>query len=177
MTNSLRPHGMQHSRLPLSSLSPRVCSDSCPSSQWCYLNTSSSAALFFCLQCFSASGSFPISWLFATGGQSIGASISASVLPMSIQGWCPLGLTGLISLQCKGLSRVFFNTTGLKVSIFQCSAFLMVQLSHLYMTTGKTTALTYPFPIMEVKLVIIITISCRNTVMIREALWLVAAAS
>ena len=110
MTNSLRPHGMQHSRLPLSSLSPRVCSDSCPSSQWCHPTISSSIDSSSCLQSFPASGSFPMSQFFVSGGQSIGFSVSASVLPMNIQDWFPLGWTGWISLQSKGLSRVFSNT-------------------------------------------------------------------
>ena len=91
---------------------------------------------------FPASGSFPRSQFFTSGGQSIGASASASVLPMNIQDWFPLGLTGLISLQSKGLSRVFSNTTVQKASILQRSAFFTVQLSHPYMTTGKTIALT-----------------------------------
>ena len=90
---------------------------------------------------FPASGSFQISWIFASGGQSIGASAFASVLPMNIQDWFPLGLTSLISLQSKGLSRVFSSTT-IKVSIVRYSAFFMLQLSHQYMTTGKTIALT-----------------------------------
>ena len=88
------------------------CSSSCPMSQWCYLTISSSAAvLFFCLQSFPASGSFPVSWLFASGGQSFGASASALVLPMCIQSWFPLGLTSLISLLSKGLSRIFSSST------------------------------------------------------------------
>ena len=89
-------HGMQHARLFCLPLSPRVCSNSCPLSQWCYLTISSSVALFsFGLQSFPALGSFPVSQLFTSGGQSIGASASATVLPMSIQGWFPLGLTDL----------------------------------------------------------------------------------
>ena len=108
MSDSLQPQGLQHSRLPCPSLSPRVCSDSCPLSQWCYIIISSSAPFSFCLQSFPASGSFPINWLFTSGSQSIGAS--ASVLPMNIQSWFPLGLVGLISLQSKGLSRVFSCT-------------------------------------------------------------------
>ena len=112
MSDSLWPHGLQHTRLLCPSLSPRVCSNSCPLCQWCYPTISSSAARFsFPLQSFPASGSFPMSRLFASGGQSIGASASASVLPMNIQGWFSLGLTGLISLQSKGLSRVFSSTT------------------------------------------------------------------
>ena len=92
------------------------------------------------LQSFSASGSFPISQYFASGGKSIGVSASASVLPMNIQDWYPLGLTGLISLQSKGLSRVFSNTK--KASILRCWAFFIVQLSHPCMTTGKKHSLT-----------------------------------
>ena len=105
MSNSLWPHGLQHDRPPCPSLSPRVCLSSCPLNRWCYSTISSSAVLFsFCLQSSPASGSFPISWLFTSGGQSIGALPSASVLPMSIQGWFPLGLTGSISLLLKELS-------------------------------------------------------------------------
>ena len=110
MSNSLQPHGLQHARLPCASPSPRICSNSCPLSWWCYLTISSSAALFsFCLQSFPASGSFPMSQLFASGGQSIGTS--ASVLPRNIQGWFPLELTSLISFQSTGLGRVIFSTT------------------------------------------------------------------
>ena len=110
LSDSLRPHGLQYTRLFCPSLSPRVCSDSL--SQWCYLTISSSATLFsFCLHSFPASGSFPVSWLYASGGQSIGASASVLVLLMNIQGWFPLGLTGLIFLQSKGLSRVLSSTT------------------------------------------------------------------
>ena len=112
MSDSLQPQGLQYARLPYPSISTRVYSNSCPLSQWCYLTISSSATLFsFRLQSFQASRSFPMSRLFASGGQSIGASASASVLPMNIQGWLPLGFTGLISLLCKGLSRVFSSTT------------------------------------------------------------------
>ena len=105
-------HVLQHTMLSPPSLSPRVCSDSCPLSQWCHPTISSSIALFSsCPQSFPSSGSFPMSWLFPPGGQSIGASVSVSVLSMNIQGWFPLGLTGLISLQSEELSRVFYNTT------------------------------------------------------------------
>ena len=117
MSNSLRIHGPQHIRLPCPSLSPRLHSDSCPLSQWCYLIISSSAALVsFCLRSFPASGSFPVSWFFASGGQSIRAS--ASVLLMNIQGWFPSGLTDLISWQSKGLSKVFSSTTIKKHQFF-----------------------------------------------------------
>ena len=112
MSDSLLPHGLQHTRLPCPSLSPGVCSNSCPLSWWCYLTISFSADTFsFCLQSFPVSGSFPASRLFSSGGQNIGASASVSVLPMSILDWFPLGLTGLISLSSKGLSGVFSNTT------------------------------------------------------------------
>ena len=108
MSDSLQPHELQHARLPCPSLSPGVCTNSCPLNWWCYLTISFSVALFSsCPQSFPASGSFPVSQLFVSGGQLVGAS--ASVLPMSIQGWFPLGLTGLISLQSKGLLRVFSN--------------------------------------------------------------------
>jgi len=94
--NSLQPHRRQHARLPFPSLSPRVCSNSYPLSWWCHPTISSSVVPFSsCPQSFPASGSFPMSWLFASGGQSIRASVLASVLPMNIQGWFPLGLTGL----------------------------------------------------------------------------------
>ena len=109
-----------------------------PLSWWCYLTISSSATLYsFCLQSFPASGSFPINQLFTSGGQSIRTSASASVLPMNVQGWFPLGLTGLISLQSKGLSRGFSNTTVQNHQFFKCSGFLMVQLSHPYVTMEK----------------------------------------
>ena len=115
---------------------------SCPLSWWCHPVISSSVVPFSCLWSFPASGSFPMSRLFAPGGQSIGASVSASVLPMNIQGWFPLELTGLISVPSKELSRVFSNTTVQRPSIFQCPAFLIVQISHSYMTSGETIALT-----------------------------------
>ena len=106
MSDFLWPHGLQHTRLPCPSLSPSVCTNSCPLSQWCHPAVSSSLIVFSsCLQSFPASGSFP-SQLFESGDQSIGASASASVLPMNTQDWFPLGLTGFISLQSKGLSRI-----------------------------------------------------------------------
>ena len=117
------------------------CSNSCPLSQWCHPAILSSVVPFSsCLQSFPASGSFPVNWLFTSGGQSNGVSASAWVLPMNIQCWFPLRLTGLISLLSKGLSTVFSYSS--KASIVQCSAVFMVQLSHPYMTTGKTIALT-----------------------------------
>ena len=112
-----------------------------PLSRWCHSSISSSFTSFSCPQSFSASGSFPMSRLFESGGQSTRASASATVLPMNTQGWFPLGLTDLISLLSKGLSRVF-SSTSLKASILWRSAFFMVQLSHSYTTTGKTVAST-----------------------------------
>ena len=102
MSDSLQPHKLQHGRLPCSSLSPRVCSNSCSLRQWCHPTISSCVALFCCLQTFPASESFQMSQKFASGGQSMGTSASASVLPMNIQGWYPLVLTGLISFLSKG---------------------------------------------------------------------------
>ena len=111
MSDSLRPHESQHARPPCPSPSPRACSNSCPWSWWCHPAISSNVVPFSsCLQSFSSSGSFPMSWLFASGGQSIGVSALASVVPVNIQEWFPLGLTGLILLS-KGLSKVFLSTT------------------------------------------------------------------
>ena len=116
-------------------------------SQWCHPTISSSVIPFSsCFQSFPASGSFPMSQFFTSGGQSIGVSASPSVLPMNIQDWFPLGWTGWISLQSKGLSRVFFNITVQKHQFFSAqlsfSVGFQAQLSHPYMITGKTTALT-----------------------------------
>ena len=116
VSDSLQPDGLQHTRLPCPSLTPRVSSNSCPLSRWCHPTISCSVIPFSCLQSFPASGSFPMTQLFASSGQSIGAS--ASVLPMNIQGWSPLGLTDWISLQSKGLSRVFSSTTVRKHQFF-----------------------------------------------------------
>ena len=141
MSNSLRPHGLQHARLPCPSPTPGACSNSCPLSRWCHLTFSSLVVPFSCLQSFPASGSFPVSQFFTSGGQSTGVSASASVLPMNIQDWFPLGWTGWISLQSKGLSRVLQHHSS-KASILLHSAFFIVQTSHPYLTTGKTLALT-----------------------------------
>ena len=117
--DSLGPHGLQHARLPCPSLSPRVGSNSCPLSRWCHPTISSSVAPFSsCPRSSPASGSFHMSQFFASGGQSIGAAASASVLPMNIQGLFPLGLTGLVSLKFKGPSRVFSSTTIQKHQFF-----------------------------------------------------------
>ena len=110
VSNSLRLHGLQHTRLPCPSPTPRARSNSCPSSQWYHPTISFSVILFSsCPQSFPASGSFQMSQSFASGGQGIGVLASASVLPMNIQDWFPLGWTGWISWLSKGLSRVFSN--------------------------------------------------------------------
>ena len=124
------------------SLSPEACSNSCPLSWWCHLTILSSVTPFSsCPQTFPTSGSFLMSWLFASGGQSIRASASAPVLPMNIQSWFPLGLTDLISWLSKGLSSLLQHHSS-KASVLWRSAFFMVQLSHSYITTGKTIVLT-----------------------------------
>ena len=153
MSDSLWPHESQHTRPPCPSSTPGVYSNSCPLSQWCYPDISSSVVPFSCPQSLPASGSFPRSQLFAWDGQNTGVSASESVLPMNTQNWSLLGWSGWISLQSKGLSRVFSNTSlvmlksllqqhSWKASIFQCSAFFTVQFSHPYMTNGKNIALT-----------------------------------
>ena len=119
VSDTLRAHESQHARPPCPSLTPGVHSDSCPSSQWCHPAISSSVVPFSsCPQSLPTSESFPMSQLFTWGGQSIGVSASASVLPMNTQDWSPLGWTGLIFLQSKGLSRVFSNTTVQKHQFF-----------------------------------------------------------
>ena len=119
VSDSLQPHGLQHTRLPCPSPTPGAYSNSCPLSRWCHPTTSSSVVPFSSrLQSFPATGTFPVSQFFTSGGQSIGASASASVLPTNIQDWFPLGSTGWISLQSKGLSRVFSNTTAQKHQFF-----------------------------------------------------------
>ena len=119
VSNSLRPHESQHARPPCPSPTPGVHPNSCPLSRWCHPAISSSVIPFFsCPQSFPASGPFQMSQLFASGGQNIGVSASASVLPMNIQDWFPLGWTGWISLLSKGLSRVFSNTTVQKHQFF-----------------------------------------------------------
>ena len=142
MSDSLQPHESQHARPPCPSPTPGIYPNSCPSSQWCHPAISSSVVPFSsCPPSLPASGSFPMSQLFAWGGQSIGVSASTSVLPMNTQDWSPLGWTGWTSLQYKGLSSLFQHHSS-KASILWRSAFFTVQLSHPYMTTGKTIALT-----------------------------------
>ena len=124
-------HGLQHARLPCPLPSPGACSNSCPLSQGCHPTISSSVTPFSFLQSFSASGSFPVSWLFTSGGQSTGASTSASALPVNIQDLFNLGLTSLISLLSKGLSRVFFSTKVQKHQFFGPQLSLLSN-SHIY---------------------------------------------
>ena len=130
--DSSQPQGLQHTRLPCPSPSLGVCPSSCPLNGWCHPTILSSLALFsFCLQSFPASGSFLMCQLFKSGGQRIRASTSASVLSMNIQGWFPLGLTCLISLLSKGLSRVSSSTTIWKHWIFSAQPFLLSS-SHIH---------------------------------------------
>ena len=147
---TLRPHGLQHTRPPCPSPSPQVCSNWCPLTGWCHSTISFSVIpCSSCLQYFPASGSLQMSQLFVAGGQSIEAPASASVLPMNIQGWFPLRLTGLI-LQPKGLSRVFPNFTVQSInSSALSSAVFMVQLLHLHMTTGKKQKQKHSFDYMN----------------------------
>ena len=137
VSNSLRPHELQHARPPCPSPTPGVHQNPCSSSWCCHPTISSSFASSSWLQSFPGSGSFLMSQLFTSGGQSIGTPDSASVLPKNIQDCFPLGLTGLISFQSKGLSRVFSNITVQKHQFFSVQAFFMVQISHAHMTTGK----------------------------------------
>ena len=142
MSDSLQSHGLQHARRPCPAPTPGVHPNSCPLSRWCHPTISSSVVPFSsCLQSFPASGSFPRSQFFAWGGQSTGVSASASVLPMNTQDWSPLEWTGWIFLQSKELKNLLQHHSS-KTSILRCSAFLIVQLSHPYMTTGKTIAST-----------------------------------
>ena len=141
ISDSLQPHGLHHARIPCPSPTPGVCSNSCPPSRWCHPTISSSVVPFSsCLQSFPASGSFPMSRLLASSGQSIGASASASVLPMNIQGWFPFHIDCFDPLAVQGTlessTPQFKSINSLALSL------LYIQLSHLYMTTGKTKALT-----------------------------------
>ena len=143
VSDSLWPRGLQHTRPPCPSPTHRVYSNSCPSSQWCHPAISSSVIPFSsCPQSLPASGSFSMSQFFPSGGQSIGVSASASVLPMNIQDWFPLGWTAWVSLLSKTRHLSLLQHHSSKASILLSSAFFIVQLSHPYMTTGKTIVLT-----------------------------------
>ena len=141
MSNSLWPHGLQHSRLLCPSPSPRVCSTSRPSSQWYHPTISSSVILSSCLQSFPASGSFPVSLFFTSGGQSITVSASASLLPTNIQDWFLFRIDWLDLLAVQGTLKSLLQYHSSKASVPQHSAFFMVQLSHPCITTGKTIKL------------------------------------
>ena len=131
MSDSLQPYGLQHTRLPCPSPTPRAYSNSCPSNRWCHPTISSSVIPVSCLQSFLASGFFPMSQFFASGGQNIDVSASTLVLPVNIQDWSPLRWIGWISLKSKGRSRVFSNTTGQKHKFF--GALLSLQsVSHIH---------------------------------------------
>ena len=141
MSDSLQRHELQHARPPCPTPTPRVHPNSCPSSQWCHPAISSSVASFSsCPKSLPASESFPMSQLFAWGGQSIEVSASASVLPMNIQDWFRMDWLDLFAVQGTLKSLLQYHSS--KASILQRSAFFIVQLSHPYMTTGKTIALT-----------------------------------
>ena len=138
MSDSLQPHEPQYTRPSCPSPTPRVHPNPCPLSRWCHPTISSSVIRFSsCPQSFPASGSFPMSQLFASGGQSIGVSASALVFPMNTQDWPPLGWTGWISLQSKGLSRVFSNTTVQKHQFFSSILQLNTTLFSIYLTASK----------------------------------------
>ena len=139
-SDTLWPHGLQHARLPCPSPTPGACSDSCLSSRWCHPTISSSVITFSCLQSCLASGSFPMSQFFASGGQSSVASASASVLPMNIQDWFPLELTGLISLLSQGHSRALSNTRVQKHQFFSVQLSLW---SNSHIQTGLLDYMTY----------------------------------
>ena len=142
VSNSLQPYELQHTRPPCPSPTPGVHPNPCLLSRWCHPTISFSVVPFSsCPQSFPESDSFPMSQLFESGGQSIGVSASTSVLPMNTQIWSPLGWTGWISLQSKGLKSLLQHHSS-KASILRHSACFIVQLSHPYMTTGKTIALT-----------------------------------
>ena len=141
VSDSLWLLGLQHASLPCPSLSPGVCSNPCPLSQWCHPTILSSVIpISSCLYSFPDSGFFSMSQFFELGGQSIGASASSAVLPMNIRDWFPLGLTGWRPVQ--GTLKSLLQHHSSKASILPCSAFIMVQLLHPYMTTGKTITLT-----------------------------------
>ena len=143
MSNSLWPHGLQYSRLPCPSPASRAFSNSRPSSWWCHLTISSAIIPFSSLlQSFPTSRSFPVSQFFTSGVQSIGVSASASVLPMNIQDWFSLRLIWLELLEVQGTLKSLLQHHSSKASVLWCSALLIAQLSHPYMNTGKTIALT-----------------------------------
>ena len=140
MSNSLPLHGLQTARVPCPSLSPEVCSNSCQLNRWCQTTISTSDALFSCPQSFPASGPFPVSWLFTSGGQSIEAS--ELVLPNEYSGLISVQIDWFDLPAVQGTLKCLLQHHSSKISILYCSAFFMVQLSHPYITTRKTIALT-----------------------------------
>ena len=144
VSDYLQPLGLQHPRFPCPSPTPRAYSNSCPSHRWCHPTISSSVIPFSsCLQSFPASGTFPMSRFFTSGGLSIGVSASALALSMNIQGWFPLGLIDPFDLLAvQGTLKSLLQHHSSKASILRSSAFFTVQVSHPYMTTGKNIALT-----------------------------------
>ena len=142
VSDFLRPHGLQHASLPCPSPTPKACSNSCPLSRWCHPTISSSVIPFSsCLQSFPVSGSFQMSQFFASGGQSIGVSALASVLPINVQDWSPLDWLVWSPWSPRDFQDLRQHHSS-KTSILWCSAFFTLQLLHPYMTTGKTIALT-----------------------------------
>ena len=142
MSNSLWPYGLKHARLPCLSPTPRACSNSCPSSQWCHPTISSSIVPFSCLQSFPGSASFPRSQFLLSGGQSTTVSGSASVLPRNIQKQFPFRMDWFDLLEVQRTLKNFLQNHSSKASVLLYSGFFIVQLSHLNMSTGKNTALT-----------------------------------
>ena len=142
VSDSLQPHELQNARHLCPSPTPGLYPNSCPLSHWCHLTTSSCVVPFSCPQSFPTSGSFQVSQLFTSGGQRIGVSASASVLPMNIQDWFFSRIDWLELFAVQETPKSLLQCHSSKASILQCSTFFMVQLSHLYMSTGKTIALT-----------------------------------
>ena len=174
MSSSLWPHGLQHTRLPSPSPTPSTCSNSCPSNQWCHPTISSSVVHFSsCLLSFPASGSFPMNQFFASDGQSIGALASASVLPMSIQDWFPSGLTSLISLQSKELSRVFSNTTVPKHQFFstQLSLTLLSMTNLDSILKSRDITLPTKFPLVKVMVFPVVMYGCESWTIKKPEHW------
>ena len=162
MSNSLRPRELQHARSPCPSPTPGVYSNSCPLSQWCHPAISSSVIPFSsCPQSFPASGSFPMSQLFAWGGQSIGVSASVSVLLKNTQDRSSFRIDWLDLLAVQGTLKSLLQHHSSKASILRCSAFFTVQLSHPYMTTGKTIALTRQIFVVKVMSLLFNMLSSR----------------
>ena len=160
MSDSLWPHGLQHARPPCPSPNPGVYSSSSLLSRWCHPTISFCVVPFSsCLQSFPTSGAFPMSQLFASGGHSIGVSASTSVLPVNIQDQFPLGWTGWISSQSKGLSSLLQHHSS-KASILLCSAFFILQFSYPYMTIGKTIATSSPLMSKYFNLFFFVCILC-----------------